>query len=86
MRLGPPPRMTIFSLSVGIASHTGAPRNLAGCQTKNIIGRWCTDLQYPTAAEVEEGELSELGLALKRHYESKGEKIKGFQSVDRVSS
>ena len=52
-----------------------------------IIGWLHRELSEAEApAEVEEAELSELGLALKRHYESKGEKIKGFQSVDRVSS
>ena len=36
-------------------------------------------------AEPPEEELSELALALKRHYEGRGEKIKGFESVDAVS-
>lgn len=34
--------------------------------------------------EAEEAELSELALALKRHYEGRGERIKGFQSVDQA--
>lgn len=36
-------------------------------------------------AEPPEEELSELALALKRHYEGRGEKIKGFESLDAVS-
>lgn len=50
-----------------------------------VIGwlhRELSDAEAP--AEPDEGEMSELALALKRHYEGKGERIKGFQSVDKA--
>ena len=52
-----------------------------------VIGwlhRELSDAEAPV--EPDEGEMSELALALKRHYEGKGERIKGFQSVDRAVS
>ena len=50
-----------------------------------IIGWLHRELSEAEAPEEQEQEeLSELALAMKAFYEAKGEKIKGFQSVDRA--